>query len=929
MNKDLKYSGYTAVPSDYECNDGELCVSLNLICEDSHIKPLPAPVKILGLADRERIIYIHHTSAQDNYIISNISDDDSGPISLSWIKIDESLTSTADAYTLLSFDGTLRSISAIGNVLVLALDSGLNYAVWSEGEYRVISGRPFVSLEFGLTDASRYYYPDSKTIDTPTERSSTGNAVYSDIALTAITNAVLGEYLAIAAEEIDNGRFCMPFFVRYALRLYDGNYICHSAPVLMTPTATVPKITVESSIPTTPQDSLTLKFGLRVDSTILDYRVLCLDSEFELWESLISAIDIFVSAPIYTYDQSADFSNTLTGTWGDVASKLYRNPSSAQSSSSRAASGSASGNVRPGYGASDSDSGFSSDVPDYFFVGRHGAADSYADVSCSKSDSTIVFNIPRNEKFHTQVQSCSQFYRIASIPFSRIATSESFAPVSIEDGSLSNITARPVLPDDYQTNCNISPKSLYVFNSRLNAANVSLALAPPFPIRSLSPAGDINSSSSLVSAKIRVWLKKDGELFLVENPSGFGAQAFDSPFSVISSSTHFPRWIFYPDSSAYKMEIAFSNGESYIFPLISHEFLNGAFWYGSFNVDPRPDSGLTLTDSELNASNIFNRNNAIYTSEVNNPFYFPLTGINTVGTGDILGISSAAKALSQGQFGQFPLYAFTSDGVWAMEVSSTGAFTARQPITRDVCINGDSITQLDSSVLFVTDRGIMLISGSNTQCITDSINSETPFDVSTLSGMNNLHTLVGHEADTCIPTIPFSDFLTECGILYDYVHQHIIVYHPSKTYAYVFSLKSKEWGMMYSNILAGLNSYPDALAVDKDYNLVNFALPTDASQKGLLVTRPLKLDAPDVLKTIDTVIQRGNFRKGHVQSVLYGSRNLYDWHLVWSSKDHYLRGFRGTPYKYFRIALLCNLSPDESVFSASLRYTPKLNNQLR
>ena len=45
--------------------------------------------------------------------------------------------------------------------------------------------------------------------------------------------------------------------------------------------------------------------------------------------------------------------------------------------------------------------------------------------------------------------------------------------------------------------------------------------------------------------------------------------------------------------------------------------------------------------------------NKIYTSEVNNPFYFPVLGINSVGTGKILGISSAAKALSEVSLGSF------------------------------------------------------------------------------------------------------------------------------------------------------------------------------------------------------------------------------------------------------------------------------------
>lgn len=167
-------------------------------------------------------------------------------------------------------------------------------------------------------------------------------------------------------------------------------------------------------------------------------------------------------------------------------------------------------------------------------------------------------------------------------------------------------------------------------------------------------------------------------------------------------------------------------------------------------------------------------------------------------------------------------------------------------------------------------------------------------------------------------------------MIYDYVHQRVIVYAPDVTYAYVYSMKSKQWGMTFSNIASSLNSYPEALAIDNDNNIVNFSkIGSNVSVKGLLLSRPLKLDMPDMLKTIDTIIQRGHFHNGNVQSVLYGSRDLYNWHLVWSSQDHFLRGFRGTPYKYFRIACVTSLSEDENIFGASINFTERLANQLR
>jgi hypothetical protein len=167
-------------------------------------------------------------------------------------------------------------------------------------------------------------------------------------------------------------------------------------------------------------------------------------------------------------------------------------------------------------------------------------------------------------------------------------------------------------------------------------------------------------------------------------------------------------------------------------------------------------------------------------------------------------------------------------------------------------------------------------------------------------------------------------------MIYDYVHQHIILFAPGQYYAYVYSFKSQNWGLMQSNITSRVNSYPNAMAMDANHNLVDFSIDDDLlSVTGLLVTRPLKLDDANIHKTIDTIIQRGLFRRGNVQSLLYGSRDLINWHLVWSSKDHYLRGFRGTPYKYFRIALLTEMSDDESLFGASVRYSPRIANRPR
>ena len=135
--------------------------------------------------------------------------------------------------------------------------------------------------------------------------------------------------------------------------------------------------------------------------------------------------------------------------------------------------------------------------------------------------------------------------------------------------------------------------------------------------------------------------------------------------------------------------------------------------------------------------------------------------------------------------------------------------------------------------------------------------------------------------------------------------------------------------MMDRHIIRHLNSYPETLAVRDDKTLVTFDQRDHSSTKGFALTRPLKLDMADVHKTVDNIIQRGHFRKGNVQSAVYGSRNGFDWQLVWTSSDHYLRGFSGTPYKFFRIAILTTLPEEQGVYGASVQFTPRLTNQPR
>lgn len=895
MIKDIKFLGYSAQPSDYECADGDLSAAINLIPEDGALKPiLPPDVHAIASCPDAQSVFIHKNSAYFHYIV--IKPDGA----VSWFDINN-----PDVLTSIGHVADMISVSAVGNTIIFLTDNGMQYYLWKgpESGYRYLGDKiPECAISFGL--CGEMVRSDEFVVDT-LDPSMSEEDFFKELS-EETQNHITGRVLArvnkfIAENSVDKGKFIFPFFVRYAYRLYDGSLSMHSSPVLMIASSDVTPhvlgyiITVAS----------VASFQGRVCAMVhkLDYQAISFPlTLIDDWGDIVRSVDIFISKPIYTYDQNGKCT-------GFASSDDYDSFCVCKHTNQAV-----------------SVSDYPLRYQKHYFNKLYAFSFSPSDKNCPPH----CVKIPRRslDDVKHDIESTAQFYLLKSIKPADLRLVRT--PIDIPDDYLRSLVAREVMTDDYDSHDSLIPGYCFAYNSRLNIANISKRLYNKYNTAALVTFSDgFVSSADRVSptffdgvadTRIYIYIKQDGKDIIVRGRS-WNLAKWSAPFF----------YLFYPNVNAYKAVIVKGTGSSnpscYKIPLKPHDFLNGAFYFAGW--DAPETTAITEPQASSDDARTVDFPNKIYTSEVNNPFLFPLLGINTVGTGRIKAISTAARALSQGQFGQFPLYAFTDEGVWALEVSSTGSYSARQPITRDVIIDNSEPLQMDSAVLFATDRGIMLIAGSQTQCITDTINTQDPFNLLKLPGVSELHSMIGHDADSCLPTSPFLRFISGCGMLYDYVHQRVFLYNPAYTYAYVYSLKSKGWGMIYSSIKAGINSYPEALALNHDGAILNFSTSQAHIVKGLMVTRPIKLETPDILKTIDTVIIRGMFQKGHVHTALYGSRDLLHWHLIWSSRDHYLRRFRGTPYKYFRIACVTNLADGECIFGASLQFNPRLTNQPR
>ena len=953
MKQELRYNGYTAKPSDYECKDGDLGIMMNLIPKDGAIIPDVSAKAKFYLNYSGRVLCIHETNSYKHYIfvVSTVSGQ-------TLYHVDEE-TLSLPTWSGQPFSGgenwpntrTINKITPIGNTLIVLTSDGIYHFVWKpdDSEYKVIGKEmPELRLSFGLQCRIKKSKIFSVTFKGKTVISEYDNTtvlpVATDNGVSTLTAAVLARINKIIADEVmGSERFCMPFFVRYAYRLYDGTLTRQSAPILMLPTNGVsPRVYLRelSGSNATTEDSterdLTTSMSVYSPAAKLDVASITNPSSLNDWGDVIKSVDIFISAPIYSYDQSGECRDFYL-TAEDHSFGIF-----------------SMDNLDDKYS-------------DATLLAKLKKYTKWRITDAIQAEETLYYErmlkIPTKGEgvINSEIANCFSFYLLKSIPISDLSQSRKL--IEIDKGYLNALTTRESLPDDYDSHDTLYANNAFTYNARLILSGVSKEMfngyfAQPFAEGRLydftffpnAQVTDVSFSSSdcLVANQVFVYIKRDGRDIIVKEEPNI---LLPDRYSVNETTMVCVPYFYHPDPNAYKAVICCHSpsGDNVdakiILPLKTHEHLAGSFYFDSFAMQTRAQAASgSITPSSNKKVGFLNK---IYNSEINNPFHFPLLGIITVGTSEILGVSTAAKALSQGQFGQFPLYAFTKEGVWSIEISSTGTFSARQPITRDVCINPDSITQIDSAVLFATDRGVMLIAGSETQCITDTLDTNNPDVLTTLSLGSNLSSIWAAamdsrmvSGDTPFAFVSFRTFIKTCRIVYDYTHQRIILFSPSHSYAYVYSMETKKWGITYSTYDYPVDSYPYACVMTRPHTisgeqyryLRDFSAPINEFNQEipiLLVTRPLKLEAPDIHKTIDTIIQRGCFRKGKIKQVLYGSRDMIHWFPVYTSNDEYLRGFRGSPYKYFKIAVYGTLYKEESLSGATIQYTPRLLNQPR
>lgn len=909
VKKALSFTkGLTNLPSDFLSTDDELTESAGLIMKNEEMIPIQKPKIIADFQDCS-LLFVHKINNEENYIFyHNIQN------RIICRKKDKDGFVDIGSYSL-SFTPIFKCAEAICAFVFLTTDKQMIYLRFKDDKYYFTledMPKPICRFSFyndedyfygrGLTEEERtpcdishcvdkieskkaYYDDDDNFItskEVPTNYKSVRNFNYTKISgvdpkyLLEFNEAVQGHVAKTINWTRKKGFFAFPFFLRYALKLYDGTYKYISTPILCTPCidrnfrmgwpnyeSKLKRYTI------TYKDSLGgNKWMYDIKKSILEYSIIVHNDDF--WSDLINSVVVFASEPVLPF--KLDGSYYLKNPDDVYKETFYNTAENAQ----------------------------------YQSVGEFN-------YNCSDANGygTAKLEIVPTYKSKKQIMEellnvSSRYYKLFEVPVNKCDGKKHYANyVSdpsceteyIQENDLLNLTTAEMLSnDDYYGWTKILPNYTYNYNGRLNMIGVKR-----FPALNNLVVPNVNGSVDntvfkemmvqIQSASCNTWVR----IYAIDHS-----------------------WFFYPDPNAKMLLVLDRNSDGsasyYKRPLTVHPYLNGAYSFDAL-VDKYDSVRETISFDEDFKFNLMSPEvlaSQIFTSVVNNPFVFQADGDNTVGTGSILGIVANTEPISQGQFGQYPLFVFTTEGIYGLSVNSEGLYAASFPVSREVCNNPNSITPTDRFVFFTTEKGLMVISGNTVQCVSTQLQGPTPHNFNTLGDGN------------------FRAFLKDCLLAYDYRESLIRIYSPTHDYHYVYSMRDQTFAKASNEsavVRAVVSSYPDSLVQEADGKVYSLLSKPDINADtrtydGTFITRPLKLGSSLELKTIRQILHFFNSDEGKLQLRVFGSNDCRTW--------RELKSIHGKPWLFYTFQYdLSNLKAADSFAGTALAVETRFNDKMR
>ena len=962
----ISYNGIRHTPSLVSDADGYASECANLSPDGNDLKPTPMPVKVDGytVTPNAKVIFVHLGVGYKNYVeldadgIRLYLRDEEGnylyyadPNSGWWLNESEVL-----------------SVEAIGDTLIVSTKGGTEYLVYRPDDelYKWLGQKPPMPvIEFGMRNGDNDAYTDLQIgIHIDGDESITVEQIDDDWWFAKAYEPILQEFVngmisKLNTEMTADNKFNQPFLVRYAYRMKTGDYTMQSPPVLMLPsTKKCPYLCRAVTGNGSPTQRPLMGFFAATKCARLQYKISARPN-LDDWKDIISGVDVFVTTPIYNYDTECSTDAAIKpegipkrklplGTDIDFG-QIYAN-----------------GDIEGMY------EHLPTSIPEYLFT-----EDPAAFYKIKSVDGNI---------FDANVRNATVFHKVSSIDIDSLFTNGAYKDLPIE--SLTNLATMPTLPDDYNSHCAVSASLMQVYNSRLNMANISQMVFDGFgnayqPQSNTSPRhyhgvvnylnpghvpvyGDIDVKSIMLN------VRKNGKVYTV-SPNN----ADDDP----GERLDYTSYIYYPDADCFEAVVycSISYGgltywRYYTMPMTRHEHLNGSFWYSGTDClgeyiasQYRIGEGSSTSPVTISSDTWYDIPNRFMMSSVGNPWHFPVGNQFDIGRREIRALSINAENMDAPQFGQNPIYVFSADGIWTIDINADGTFRKLNYVSGDVIsemdgIGGSPTASAQQATFFKTERGIMAITRSQVKDISLAMKGRIFNPIMRLLPMHSVKEGIPLDGslsrwrdliDGVCDNIPFADFAKESSLLYDYRNDRLLLLPGNKAikYMYVYDVHHDFWSkmMMLPNSsndeeeesqggrgadtqqdVSFTNSAMDgsmALLQDADGNLWQVGGQPDENdintrQFGFYVSRPLRFGTDD-MKTLSRIVhdQQLSIADEKVRMALYGSRDGRNYYRVDT--------LRGTSYKFFVMVLYTHILPSSRYAYTAFEWEARMTDKIR
>ena len=958
----INYKGIAHTPSLVSDNDGVAAECINLAPDNGDLKPMPMPVKKSStyvVENNATIVFIHKGAGYENFVELYSADGDENTKLFLKDADGNFLYGIGVDAPYWSNGSEIVSVQGIGDTLVVSTKAGTEYLLyrkdvppttsgtgWSTtSSYKPIGQRPPMPvIEFQMQEDSSVmreffdmtsldYYWSSENVGT------TPVYFYDTKDQNGIVDVFKSLIASLEKRIRTDKKFYEPFFIRYAIKLKTGDYIMHSPPVLLLPSGM--KCPIALILGGT--NNLFTIAQAAVQPSKLCYKINN-EADFNDWSDIVDGIDIFVSSPIYNYDY-----DVLSG--GEVVdnTKVKLEKSTTE------------------------------DPHDFGLRYVDGIIKQWNQYTTIYTDG-FLFTVKEYDtiQMSKKITSESLFHKVSSLETSKVSsTSSDYIELPIED--LENLANLPTLPDDYNSHNQISPSLMQTYNNRLNMANVSLEVfdgfTNGFQPQSSSGYYQFTTTSSVVVKvyveKVYYRVKKSGKTYTVQAPYP----------SSNPPQLDYTTYLYYPDADCFEAVVRYSikNNDSYItngyympIPMKRHEYLNGSYWYDNMNClgkyvfENEPSPGIP-TEPDTSTDSWYEIPNRFLMSSVGNPWHFPVSNMFDIGLGEIRALSNNAENMDAPQFGQNPIYVFSSDGVWTISINEDGTFRKLS------YVSGDAITEpqglgtsptasAEQLTFFKTDRGIMMMSGSTIKEIdlvmrgrvfnprikllpADSVYNGIP-ESGAMSSMSDI-------IDNACDSVPYATFAKTCSLTYDYINKRLLLFNRSYPYMYVYDIRFDFWSKMYPTTaqdgqILPIDDNPSTRTASSQPTFTSFssiamsgllAVVQDTDgylwyvgdqsdensiterKLGFYVSKPIRFGT-DEYKTLCNVVHNTQLSGTDiVKMALYGSRD---------GQQYWRMGtLKGTSYKFFVIVLYTCMLPSSRYAYTAFEWEARLSNKIR